>query len=158
MRFLVYSHTDTPKGAEMTYKEVEDKIINILKEKFAENVSVDATVEEIGLDSLDRMDLLVALEHGFNIHITEDFENMLFDANFKIQDIVERVCKIKKIAVDVKPKVANIQKPKIQEPIRVVSLNNKSIEFHQGNKTLALNNPKIAQIIQALNQQLVTKR
>ena len=154
MRFLVYSHTDTPKGAEMTYKEVEDKIINILKEKFVENVSVDATTEEIGLDSLDRMDFIVALEYGFNISITEEFENMLFDANFKIQDIVERVCKIKKIAVDVKPKVANTQKPKIQEPIRVVAVNDKSIEFHQGNKTLNLNNPKITHLIQILNKQL----
>ena len=100
------------------------------------------------------MDFIVALEYGFNISITEEFENMLFDANFKIQDIVERVCKIKKIAVDVKPKVANTQKPKIQEPIRVVAVNDKSIEFHQGNKTLNLNNPKITHLIQILNKQL----
>ena len=139
----------------MTYQEVEETIMKIFDEIFGVKVTTNLSFSDTELDSLDKMDLIVALEHNFKISIPDDFLDKLINTDVKFSDIVSYVCEAKNIKIahsaqTIKP----TSKPAVKEPIRLVPVNNKSIEFHQGDKTLNLNNPKIAQIIQSVSQQL----
>ena len=70
---------------------VEDKVIRIIKECFPavpENINLSSRlVEDLGMDEIDKMDVIFALEDEFDIEIIdEDFEKWL-----TIQDIVNHI-------------------------------------------------------------------
>ena len=59
--------------------EIKNKIINFLKEEFINysdfeisGVNLDTDLDEIGLDSLDLIEITMDLEHEFEIEIDDD--------------------------------------------------------------------------------------
>ena len=59
--------------------EIKNKIINFLKEEFINysdfelsGVNLDTDLSEIGLDSLDLIEITMDLEHEFEIEIDDD--------------------------------------------------------------------------------------
>lgn len=59
--------------------EIKNKIINFLKEEFINysdfeisGVNLDTDLDEIGLDSLDLIEITMDLEHEFEIEINDD--------------------------------------------------------------------------------------
>lgn len=57
----------------MTTKEIEDRIIEVLQAELAYDlVTLDKTLTQLGADSLDYMDIILALEDEFGIEIDSD--------------------------------------------------------------------------------------
>ena len=67
----------------------------ILKTKYKiepENVTRDATLESLGLDSLDLIELLFEVEDEFNIRVPQDGGSAL--KMTKVQDVVDSIDRI----------------------------------------------------------------
>lgn len=75
----------------MTDKEIFDRVNAILTEEFeinAEIIKPDATIyEALGLDSLDSVDLVVALEKEFSFKINRTQDEETIKAMRKVEDI-----------------------------------------------------------------------
>ena len=72
-----------------------EKLQALLLKKYpqvAERVTPDATLESLGLDSLDLIELLFEVEEQFNIRIPQDGGSSLRLA--KVQDIVESIDRV----------------------------------------------------------------
>ena len=52
--------------------EIRDKIISIVHEKFSIVINLETELSDGGLDSLDQIELIIALEDFFNIGIDEE--------------------------------------------------------------------------------------
>jgi len=70
-------------------QNIFDIIKNIIKKKFGKTVKMDTVLSEIGIDSLDVLDLVVDAEEKFNIKI-EDEELIRLKT---IEDIVDLINK-----------------------------------------------------------------
>lgn len=83
--------TQNQNGETMTEEELIKKITAVVVEKLSvkeEQVKIDSSfVDDLGADSLDRVELVMALEDEFNIEIPdEDAEKLV-----KVSDAVEYV-------------------------------------------------------------------
>jgi acyl carrier protein len=55
--------------------ELEEKVLSVIatsKRIPREQVSIDSSLEDLGMDSLDQLNLLFALENDFNISIPDE--------------------------------------------------------------------------------------
>ncbi len=53
--------------------ELEKKIIDIIHQKTnKDNITKDTELKNLGIDSLDLLDLVIEAEHKFNIHLEDD--------------------------------------------------------------------------------------
>ena len=52
--------------------DVTNRIFTIVKEMTGEIPTIDTTYDDLGLDSLDRVDLLMHVEQEFNIYIPDE--------------------------------------------------------------------------------------
>jgi acyl carrier protein len=60
-------------------KEVIERVINVISrtQKIPrENITVDKTLEELGIDSFDGVNLLFALEDEFNVSLPDDAKGL----------------------------------------------------------------------------------
>lgn len=72
--------------------EIEQKIINIVAtslKKEASEINLNTTLEDLGTDSLDQVELLMAVEAAFDISIVDEEASKIK----KISDIVDYVKK-----------------------------------------------------------------
>jgi acyl carrier protein len=73
--------------------ELAEKVVGVIaasKRIPRERVSLDSTLEDLGLDSLDRLNLLFALESDFNISIPDEQANSIRT----VREMVEGVRKL----------------------------------------------------------------
>ena len=63
------------------------KILATVKRVPAENIRPEATLEELGIDSLDKVNVLFELESEFNIEIPDEEARQIAS----VQQIVERL-------------------------------------------------------------------
>ncbi len=60
----------------MNSQEIFDKLAKIVREKIAPNreveISPGVTLDELGLDSLDRVELIMTIEEEFRICVTDE--------------------------------------------------------------------------------------
>ncbi|HTK95878.1 MAG TPA: phosphopantetheine-binding protein [Terriglobales bacterium] len=63
------------------------KILATVKRVPAENIRPEATLEELGIDSLDKVNVLFELESEFNIEIPDEEARQITS----VQQIVERL-------------------------------------------------------------------
>jgi acyl carrier protein len=80
----------------MKKKDIEKKIVDILAEEFdwdPDDISPDTTLEELGADSLDQVEILMYLEEEFDIDIPDDVSPELRSVQVIIDYLVkEGVC------------------------------------------------------------------
>ena len=77
----------------MNRQEISTFVLTELK-KFDENPTEEIVLDKTGMDSLDRLDLLMSVEDAFNIEIN-DFSSAEFTGTVKqIIDEVERLCSL----------------------------------------------------------------
>ena len=75
--------------------DVENKLYEILKNEYAiEKVEITARCEDIGLDSLDMVELSTYIEEEFDIEIKgESYDDMTM-ASIKLEDLIEEIEKL----------------------------------------------------------------
>lgn len=60
----------------MEQREIFDKLAKIIREKIAPNrevtISLGVTLDELGLDSLDRVELIMTVEEEFRICVSDE--------------------------------------------------------------------------------------
>ena len=60
----------------MDQQEIFEKLVTIIKEKIAPNRSIEVsrgvTLDELGLDSLDRVELVMTIEEEFRICVSDE--------------------------------------------------------------------------------------
>lgn len=75
----------------MTEQEIADRVKRILVEEFElkeEELTPEASLyDELGLDSLDSVDLVVALEHEFNFKVVRNMDEEKIRAMRTLRDI-----------------------------------------------------------------------
>ena len=75
--------------------DVENKLYEILKNEFAiEKVEITARCEDIGLDSLDMVELATYLEEEFEIEIKEELYDDMTMASIKLEQLIEEIEKL----------------------------------------------------------------
>ena len=75
--------------------DVENKLYEILKNEFAiEKVEITARCEDIGLDSLDMVELATYLEEEFEIEIKEELYDDMTMASIKLEELIEEIEKL----------------------------------------------------------------
>lgn len=72
---------------------IEERVINIIKEQLSvEKVSKEASfVEDLGADSLDTVELVMALEEEFGLEIPDEDAEKITTVQQAIDYILERV-------------------------------------------------------------------
>lgn len=75
----------------MERQEILDKLTHIIREKIAPNrtieVSSGATLDELGLDSLDRVELVMTIEEEFKICISDEGADAIKTVNDAVDEI-----------------------------------------------------------------------
>ena len=75
--------------------DVENKLYEILKNEYAiEKVEITARCEDIGLDSLDMIELATYIEEEFEIEIKEESYDDMTMASIKLEDLIEEIEKL----------------------------------------------------------------
>ena len=75
--------------------DVENKLYEILKNEFAiEKVEITARCEDIGLDSLDMVELATYVEEEFEIEIKEELYDDMTMASIKLEELIEEIEKL----------------------------------------------------------------
>lgn len=75
--------------------DVENKLYEILKNEYAiEKVEITARCEDIGLDSLDMIELATYIEEEFEIEIKEESYDDMTMASVKLEDLIEEIEKL----------------------------------------------------------------
>jgi len=75
--------------------DVENKLYEILKNEFAiEKVEITARCEDIGLDSLDMVELATYIEEEFEIEIKEELYDDMTMASVKLEQLIEEIEKL----------------------------------------------------------------
>ena len=75
--------------------DVENKLYEILKNEFAiEKVEITARCEDIGLDSLDMVELVTYVEEEFEIEIKEVLYDDMTMASIKLEQLIEEIEKL----------------------------------------------------------------
>lgn len=75
--------------------DVENKLYEILKNEFAiEKVEITARCEDIGLDSLDMVELVTYVEEEFEIEIKEVLYDDMTMASIKLEELIEEIEKL----------------------------------------------------------------
>lgn len=75
--------------------DVENKLYEILKNEYAiEKVEITARCEDIGLDSLDMVELATYIEEEFEIEIKEESYDDMTMASIKLEDLIEEIEKL----------------------------------------------------------------
>ena len=75
--------------------DVENKLYEILKNEFAiEKIEITARCEDIGLDSLDMVELATYLEEEFEIEIKEELYDDMTMASIKLEQLIEEIEKL----------------------------------------------------------------
>lgn len=75
--------------------DVENKLYEILKNEFAiEKIEITARCEDIGLDSLDMVELATYIEEEFEIEIKEESYDDMTMASIKLEDLIEEIEKL----------------------------------------------------------------
>ena len=74
----------------MTTKDIEQKLIKLLQEELGqETVSLDQTLDDLGADSLDYMDIILAVEDAFDVEIeNEAWEEKVKTDSTTVEQIV----------------------------------------------------------------------
>ena len=73
--------------------ELEEKVLSVIatsKRIPRERVSIDSSLEDLGMDSLDQLNLLFALENDFNISIPDEEAKSIRN----VREMVEGVRKL----------------------------------------------------------------
>ena len=75
--------------------DVENKLYEILKNEFAiEKIEITARCEDVGLDSLDMVELATYIEEEFEIEIKEESYDDMTMASIKLEDLIEEIEKL----------------------------------------------------------------
>lgn len=75
--------------------DVENKLYEILKNEFAiEKVEITARCKDIGLDSLDMVELAAYVEEEFEIEIKEELYDDMTMASIKLEELIEEIEKL----------------------------------------------------------------
>jgi len=75
--------------------DVENKLYEILKNEFAiEKVEITARCKDIGLDSLDMVELATYVEEEFEIEIKEELYDDMTMASIKLEELIEEIEKL----------------------------------------------------------------
>ena len=75
--------------------DVENKLYEILKNEFAiEKVEITARCKDIGLDSLDMVELATYVEEEFEIEIKEELYDDMTMASIKLEQLIEEIEKL----------------------------------------------------------------
>ena len=75
--------------------DVENKLYEILKNEYAiEKVEITARCEDIGLDSLDMVELATYIEEEFEIEIKEESYDDMTVASVKLEQLIEEIEKL----------------------------------------------------------------
>jgi acyl carrier protein len=77
------------KDLQSIEKEVKSIVLNIFKNTTASELSLDTDLNDIGLDSLNAIQLIVQLEETFDITIDDD--ELLYDNYDTVSKIIEIV-------------------------------------------------------------------
>ena len=74
---------------------VENKLYEILKKEYAiEKVEITPRCEDIGLDSLDMIELATYIEEEFEIEIKEESYDDMTMASVKLEQLIEEIEKL----------------------------------------------------------------
>ncbi len=76
------------------YKSLRDKIINIISERTSEkkeNLTDNRYLGDLGMDSLDKMELIFTLEKEFNINIDDSYQEFEINGDMTIGEIIQMV-------------------------------------------------------------------
>lgn len=90
---------ESTNRADMTRSEIAAKVIEILagvKRLPAESIAPDASLESLGIDSLDKINVLFELEGAFDISIPDEAAASIRSVN----EIVDRLAQLLPQAVD----------------------------------------------------------
>ena len=75
--------------------DVENKLYEILKNEYAiEKVEITARCEDIGLDSLDMVELATYIEEEFEIEIKEESYDDMTMTSVKLEQLIEEIEKL----------------------------------------------------------------
>lgn len=75
--------------------DVENKLYEILKNEFAiEKIEITARCEDVGLDSLDMVELATYIEEEFEIEIKEESYDDMTMASVKLEQLIEEIEKL----------------------------------------------------------------
>tara|TARA_B100001939_G_C16937513_1_gene616762 strand:+ start:1363 stop:1617 length:255 start_codon:yes stop_codon:yes gene_type:complete len=75
--------------------DVENKLYEILKNEFAiEKIEITARCEDVGLDSLDMVELATYIEEEFEIEIKEELYDDMTMASVKLEQLIEEIEKL----------------------------------------------------------------
>lgn len=77
----------------MTKKEITKKVIEIVSKRITfnyEGVNIESTFEDLGLDSLDLMEILMLLEEEFDINISINKATKMK----KLSDLVDYIFRV----------------------------------------------------------------
>ena len=75
--------------------DVENKLYEILKNEFAiEKIEITARCEDVGLDSLDMVELATYIEEEFEIEIKEESYDDMTMASVKLEELIEEIEKL----------------------------------------------------------------
>jgi len=78
--------------ASMDRNTVHDKVVSIIAEQCgvdAGSISEDATLDTIGADSLDRVEIVITLEETFNVEIGDEAADQITTVGGYIDYIME---------------------------------------------------------------------
>ena len=85
--------SDLKPTDELTQPELTQRILRIIAEtqrKDAAQVTIDSSFEELGIDSMDGINIIFALENEFNINVPdEEVKNIR-----SVRDVVEGVIRL----------------------------------------------------------------
>jgi acyl carrier protein len=72
---------------------IEEKVLNVIKDQLGiETLAVDAKFADLGLDSLDAVELIMAFEDAFNVEIDDDVAQSITS----VQSAVDAINKLAK--------------------------------------------------------------
>jgi acyl carrier protein len=84
---------DLKQTDELTQRELTQRILRIIAEtqrKDVAQVTIDSSFEELGIDSMDGINIIFALENEFNINVPdEEVKNIR-----SVRDVVEGVIRL----------------------------------------------------------------
>lgn len=75
----------------MTDEEIKDKIFDIFAKEARldrEQLSLDARLEDLGIESLDMVQILFGIEETFDVYVPQDDENFKLET---MRDVVDGV-------------------------------------------------------------------
>ena len=63
------------------------EVLTFINSEYDEPIGMNTTFNELGFDSFDRVDLMMRLEHKFNLHLDEDESK--FQEFISVEDVVK---------------------------------------------------------------------